>query len=179
MEKEKLVHEAYLVSHVVEENGSFPNNGRLPLLIYKGAFMLKPDDTTEAIKKTFAGNGYSNSWENGIYDYHHYHATTHETMGVFCGRAEVQFGGDHGVCIELNRGDAVVIPAGVAHKCLKSSDDFLCVGAYPNGRDFDMKYGKEEERPEADEQIAAVPLPDNDPVYGSKGHLHDCWYTQA
>jgi uncharacterized protein YjlB len=82
------------------------------------------------------------------------------------------------VCIELDKGDVIIIPAGVAHKKLSSTDDFTVVGAYSNGSDYDIKYGKAEERPEADETIAKVKNPDSDPVYGNKGHLFECWYNQ-
>ena len=178
MNKEKLIQEAYLVAHKIEENGNFPNNPNLPLMIYKGAFLIHPDETEEAIKKVFAQNGYTNAWVDGIFDYQHYHSNTHEVMGVFSGKAEVQFGGVHGVCIELDKGDVVVIPAGVAHMKLHASEDFMVIGAYPNGAEYNIKYGKADERPEADEDIAKVKSPDNDPVYGSKGHLFECWYNQ-
>ena len=56
-------------------------------------------------------------------------------------------GGDGGLTTELGKGDVVVIPAGVAHKNLGSSADFACVGAYPDGRSYDMNYGNEDERP--------------------------------
>jgi uncharacterized protein YjlB len=178
MDKEKLIQEAYLVAHKIEENGNFPNNPVLPLMVYKGTLRLHPDDSEEVIKKVFAQNGYTNTWVDGIFDYHHYHSNTHEVMGVFCGKADVQFGGDHGVCIELDKGDVVIIPAGVAHKKLNSTDDFTVVGAYPNGADYNIKYGRADERPEADEDIAKVKNPDSDPVNGSKGHLFECWYNQ-
>jgi uncharacterized protein YjlB len=177
MDKEKLVQEAYLVAHKIDENGNFPNNPTLPLMVYKGALLLHPDETEDAIKKVFAANGYTNAWVDGIFDYHHYHSNTHEVMGIFCGKADVQFGGDHGVCLEIDKGDVIIIPAGVAHKKLNSTKDFTVVGAYPYGAEFNIKYGKPEERPEADEEIAKVKNPDSDPVYGSKGHLFECWYN--
>ncbi len=178
MDKEKLIQEAYFVSHKITENGNFPNNANLPLMIYKGAFLIHPNDDAEVIKRVFAKNGYSNAWIDGIFDYHHYHSNTHEVMGVYCGKADVQFGGEHGVCIELDKGDVVVVPAGVAHKKLQASDDFTVVGAYPNGADYNLKYGGNDERPQADEDIAKVKNPDSDPVYGSKGHLFECWYNK-
>ncbi len=175
MDKEKLIQEAYLVSHKIEENGNFPNNPNLPLMIYKGAFSIQPDDNEMVIETVFAQNGYTNSWVNGIFDYHHYHSNTHEVMGIFSGKAEVQFGGEYGVCIELDRGDVVIIPAGVAHKKLNASDDLVVVGAYPNGAEYNIKLGTEDERKQADEDISKVKIPDTDPVYGIKGHLFECW----
>jgi len=176
MDKEKLIQKAYLVSHKIEKNGNFPNNEKLPLMIYKGAFLIHPNDTVYTIKKVFAQNGYSNAWVGGIFDYHHYHSNTHEVMAVFCGHADVQFGGEHGLCIELDKGDVVLIPVGVAHKKLLASNDFTVIGAYPNGADYNIKYGTAEELPEAEAEIAKVKIPDNDPVYGPKGHLNDCWH---
>ena len=72
-------------------------------------------------------------------------------------------------------GDVIIIPAGVAHKNLGSSGDFRCVGAYPPGQDWDMNYGKAGERPAADENIANVPLPVADPVFGFEGPLMKNW----
>ncbi|HLU49376.1 MAG TPA: hypothetical protein VK116_14870, partial [Planctomycetota bacterium] len=97
-------------------------------------------------------------------------------LGVTRGSATVRFGGDaRGVTIELGAGDAVVIPAGVAHKNLRASRDFEVVGAYPDGQSYDMCYGKPGERPRADESIARVPLPEADPLFGRDGPLIDAW----
>ncbi len=178
MNKEKTIQEAYLVAHKIKENGNFPNNADLPLMIYKGAFLIHPDEDEQVIKRIFAQNGYTNAWVDTIFDYDHYHSNTHEVLGVFCGKANVQFGGEHGVCIELDKGDVVVIPAGVAHKRLQASDDFTVVGAYPHGASYNIRYGKPGERPEADQEIAKVKNPESDPVYGAKGHLFECWYNQ-
>jgi len=49
------------------------------------------------------------------------------------------------------------------------------VGAYPNGVEWDMNYGQPKERPQADENIARIPLPELDPVYGSNGPLYEHW----
>ena len=69
----------------------------------------------------------------------------------------------------------MVIPAGVAHKKLKASGDFRVVGAYPAGQSPDMCYGRDEERPRADENIDRVPKPDADPVLGGSGPLQSLW----
>ena len=179
MDKTQLIQQAYEVSHILEDDGTFPNNQTLPLLIYKGALLLQPGDDESAIKKVFESNGWTNSWVDGVFDYHHYHSVTHEVMGVYCGTADLQLGGPHGVCVEVLRGDVIIIPAGVAHKNLKSSEDFSVVGAYPGGKDYDMNYGKDGERPAADENIARVPLPDKDPVYGIEGAVKTAWKAKV
>ncbi|HEY1024581.1 MAG TPA: cupin domain-containing protein [Sphingobacteriaceae bacterium] len=172
---DEIIQKAHVVCHKCADDGSFPNNPVLPIMVYKGALLLHPEQDAPAVKKIFEEHGWSNSWEAGIYDYHHYHSVTHEVLGVICGKAEVQLGGPEGVCVELVRGDVVVIPAGVAHKCLSSSKDFRVVGAYPEGRNYDMNYGREGERPRVDDNIRNVSVPDTDPVYGSEGPLIKNW----
>ena len=175
MDKNKLVQQAYEVFKILTDDGTFPNNAKLPLVVYKGAFLLRPDENEAIIEKHFADNNWTNSWTGGVYDYHHYHSLTHEVMGVYCGTADLQLGGPEGVCVELTRGDVIIIPAGVAHKKLQCSHDFSVVGAYPDGREYDMNLGKDGERPKADENIAEVPLPSTDPVYGTEGPVAKNW----
>lgn len=164
-----------IMRYTLADDGTFPNNGLLQLLVYKKVFLphTAPDD--QLVKDTFESNNWSNAWTDGIFDYHHYHSITHEVLGIVAGSASVQFGGPKGVSILLEQGDVVIIPAGVAHKKIESTDDFSCVGAYPDGKDYDIKEGKENERPEADENIRKVPLPEMDPVYGAGGPLLKNW----
>lgn len=96
-------------------------------------------------------------------------------MGIYSGHAKAQFGGPQGVILDLAMGDVIIIPAGVAHKSIYCSEDFKCVGAYPSGQDYDMKYGEDGERPEADQNIAQLPLPTHDPVFGKQGPLDKWW----
>jgi uncharacterized protein YjlB len=67
------------------------------------------------------------------------------------------------------------IPAGVAHRRLRSTDSFAVVGAYPDGQMWDMCYGKEGERPGTDRNIAQVAIPRNDPIFGDLGPLLRLW----
>ena len=165
----------HVITDILKDDGQFPNNETLPILVYKGSLNLHPSDEAECVVDLFHKNNWTNSWQGGIFDYQHYHSNTHEVMGVVIGRADVQLGGPEGVVIELLRSDVIIIPAGVAHKCLFSTDDFLCVGAYPEGKTFDMNYGEASERPEADEKISKVPIPSTDPIYGDSGPLLDHW----
>jgi uncharacterized protein YjlB len=110
-----------------------------------------------------------------VFGYHHYHSTAHEVLGIFRGHATVQFGGEQGVVLSVEKGDVVIIPAGVAHKNLECSRDFRAVGAYPDGQRPDTRYGKPGERPQVDSNIAQVPLPQADPVFGKQGELMTQW----
>ncbi len=87
----------------------------------------------------------------------------------------MQFGGATGVLVTVKAGDVIIIPAGVAHRNVGSSHDFGVVGAYPAGQNWDMNYGKANERPEVDKNIARVPLPHKDPIFGAGGPLIQHW----
>jgi uncharacterized protein YjlB len=164
-----------IIFELLEDDGTFPNNGNLPLLIYKNAIAIPADNPAGALEHIFRDNGWGGSWRNGIYSYHHYHSTAHEVLGIYGGSVTVQLGGPNGLTVGARSVDVIVIPAGVAHKNLGSSRDFRCVGAYPAGQDWDMNYGKPGERPAADKNIAKVPLPTTDPVYGADGPLVKGW----
>jgi uncharacterized protein YjlB len=172
---EEFVDVPRVFPYQLKDDGSIPNNPELPLLVYEGAFKLPTREPASVIEQVFAANEWTGSWRNGIYRFHHYHSKTHEVLGVFSGSATVQFGGQHGITQSLRAGDVVIIPAGVAHKNLGASSNFGVVGAYPGGREADMNYGKADERLVADYNIAHVPLPRRDPVYGADGPLFEHW----
>lgn len=164
-----------IISELLSDDGTFPNNGKLPLLVYKNAIQIPSDNPAAAVERIFRENAWGSLWRNGIYSYQHYHSTAHEVLGVYGGYVTVQLGGPNGITIDGLAGDVIIIPAGVAHMNLGSSNDFRCVGAYPPGQDWDMNYGKPSERPAADHNIAKVPLPTTDPVYGADGPLVKSW----
>lgn len=166
------------LSHVLADDGTFPNS-RLPLVVFQGVFVTSGGDPARQIEESVQRNGWRGGWRNGIYAYHHYHSTAHETLGVYRGAATVQLGGPRGITVEVRTGDVVVIPAGVAHKNLGQSQDFAVVGVYPAGQQPDMNYGRPGERPEADTRIARVALPRRDPVYGIDGPLVRLWRAAA
>ena len=159
----------------LSENGNFPNNTGLPVLLYKNVFNFLNNDPASTIEKVLAENNWSGSWRNGIYSFHHYHSTAHEALGVYAGWAEVQLGGPDSETLRIEKGDLVVLPAGTAHKKIRSGDGFAVVGAYPDGQNWDMNYGKDNELPKAKENISKVALPKNDPVYGNNGRMFDFW----
>ena len=138
----------------------FPNSA-LPVLVYRGALAADP----AAMEQAFAAQGWTNSWRNGVFDYHHYHSITHEVLGIASGEVTVRFGGPAGDDVTVRAGDVVVIPAGVSHRNM-GDRDLLTVGAYPNGSDCDVLRGAPAELAAALRSIAAIPLPDRDPIPG-------------
>ncbi|MDX1638849.1 MAG: cupin domain-containing protein [Balneolaceae bacterium] len=159
-----------------DDDGSIPNNPKLPLLVYTGA--LEPGSSEPGpVTTRLTGNGWQGTWINGIYTYHHYHSTAHEVLVVTGGSATVQFGGASGKELQIQKGDAVVIPAGVGHCNLDSSMGFRVVGAYPEGQNWDLCTGEPGERPRVLENIRAVPLPRNDPITGKPDPLLVHWGT--
>lgn len=162
-----------VLHELIQANGFFPNNPRFPLLLYKQTFVLT--NQPQAIQELLQQNHWGKSWIGSLYDYHHYHSTTHEVLVMIEGEGTVQFGGDKGKIYEVHQGDVVIIPAGVAHKGLRLSRGFKCIGAYARDVDFDMNYGKAEEHPNVDEHIKDAGLPASDPVFGVHGLLFDYW----
>jgi uncharacterized protein YjlB len=172
---QSVVLSGHVITQRLKDDGTFPNNGELPLLIYQSALALPQRNPPALVEDLFASNGWNRSWRNGIFGFHHYHSTAHEVLGVYSGFAKVQLGGENGIIQTIRCGDVVVIPAGVAHKNLGDGDNFRVVGAYPSGQSPDMCYGKTGERPRADGHIAGVSLPPMDPVYGISGELMGHW----
>lgn len=160
---------------IITEDGSFPNNGLLPLLHYQRAVQLNDEDDSAVVKEILETNGWTNSWVNGIYDYHHYHSTAHEVLVALKGSAHVLFGGPKGIALTFAQGDVIIIPAGVAHMKVNDADGFSCMGAYPDGQHYDMHYGQSGERPGVDANIRKVALPRHDPIYGNDGPLIRNW----
>jgi uncharacterized protein YjlB len=151
-----------------EDDGRIPNNPKLPLVVYRIALPAS-DHLAKDFETRFSANGWTNSWRDGVFDYHHFHSNTHEVLGVAQGSARVCFGGEAGEVLALSAGDVAILPAGTGHRCESASDDFLVVGAYPDGRDYDICRGDPAEHDRAVARIARVPLPKKDPVFGKSG----------
>lgn len=175
MEPVEAIQRVNIIRHILKDDGKFPNNGLLPLLVYQRALQIPEQDADKVVIELFETNEWINAWVDGVYDYHHYHSTAHEVLGVIKGSARIQFGGPEGVALLVEKGDTIVIPAGVAHKAVDVYDGFTCVGAYPVGQDYDILTGKDAEHEKAVERIKALELPLADPVYGTDGPLISNW----
>jgi uncharacterized protein YjlB len=159
-------------TYTFDDDGGIPNS-RLAVLVYHRVSDARDPSSAEQL---FARNGWSGAWRNGIYSYHHFHSTAHEVLAVVAGSASVTLGGpSFGRGFEVSAGDVLVLPAGTGHCNEGSSDDFLVVGAYPGGMDWDLRRGDPAEHDEVLENIRRVPLPDADPVLGEGGGLVGIW----
>jgi uncharacterized protein YjlB len=159
------------------DDGSIPNNPRLPFLIYRSGIDLSgTPHPEEVIEKTFSRHGWGDMWRNGIFPYAHYHSMIHEALGVARGRARVQFGGVGGETLDLGPGDVAVLPAGTGHQCLWAGPELLVIGAYPKTGKYDLCRGSKAEHAKALETIPKVPVPDTDPVHGADGPLLSLWH---
>jgi uncharacterized protein YjlB len=155
-------------------NEQIPNNPRLPLLLYKQVFEDK-EKLEQQFRETFQANQWGGSWVNGVFNYHHYHSTAHEVLGIAAGTATLVFGGPKGKELAVQAGDMVVIPAGVGHCRKTASPDFSVVGAYPKGQEnYDLCTEKDDVEKKK-KNIDQVPLPQADPVDGSAGWLTKIW----
>lgn len=166
-----------------EDDGAIPNS-RLPLLLYRQALPAvaaggADDDPAALCEARLAANDWTGTWRSTVFPFHHYHSTSHEVLVVYRGSGTLQLGGERGRKFPVAAGDVIVIPAGVGHKNVGNSPDFGVVGAYPGGRRWDLLRGEPGERPRADRNIAAVPLPDRDPLYGAAGPLRRLWEAAA
>lgn len=161
-----------LEKYTLDQNGKFPNNENLPLVVYRNAIEgeLKYD-----IKETLEKNGWLGAWTNGVFTYHHYHSLSHEVLVVLDGSATLVFGGSGGKEIKVKGGDTVVIPAGVGHFNKDASSDFKVMGAYPGGQENYDICTEKDDPDEKKKNIEKVPLPEADPLKGVEGPLIKAW----
>jgi uncharacterized protein YjlB len=154
-----------------DDTGAFPNS-RLPVLVYRDVEAVR---SQAECKELFAGNRWLDAWVNGIFHFHRFHSTTHEVLGIVAGSGSVVLGGPGGGHLDVAAGDVLVVPAGVAHSNDGSVADFVVVGAYPNGMSCDVRQDNPKEHDDVRANIASVPLPDTDPIYGHNGPLMKIW----
>jgi uncharacterized protein YjlB len=137
-----------------------PNHPSFPVLLYRGTRLEDPD----AARSRFAENGWGGSWVDGVFDFHHFHSTSHEVLAVVAGSAVLELGGPQGRTFEVSAGDVVVLPAGTGHRRAAASGGFTVVGAYPAWQeDYDLLRTADDA---ARERIAALGAPPSDPVGG-------------
>jgi uncharacterized protein YjlB len=180
-ELSSLVRPRKLHSLRFRDDGATPNNPYLPLLIYRSPVVLRQGlDPAAILEDVFAANGWEDSWRDSVYEHLHFHTRTHEVLGIARGWVRIQFGGAKGKVIKLKAGDVVVLPAGTGHRRVADNGDLLVVGAYPkSGGDYDEPKPEDVDALQARADIAKVPLPATDPVYGADGPMFKEWRARA
>jgi uncharacterized protein YjlB len=161
-----------IITYYFENDGDIPYN-ILPVVIYKNALHYMPDKNVES---TFLQNGWANNWHDIILTEDHFHSNTHEVLGLKSGQARLMLGGKNGEMVSVETGDVIILPAGVGHYSVDNSMDYQFVGGYPNGTDWNLHFSlKKEDSPTILAEIANIPLPEKDPVFGDDGPLFKFW----
>jgi uncharacterized protein YjlB len=144
-----------------------PNNPRFAVLLYRGVEAAAAG--AGAARALFADRGWRGAWVDGVFDFHHFHSTSHEVLAVVAGGATLELGGPQGEAFEVSAGDVIVLPAGTGHRRASARAGFTVVGAYPAGQeDYDLLRGDDPaEVAAARERIAALGPPPQDPVGGA------------
>ena len=165
-----------VLKHQIPAYGLTPNTSiqNKPLLIYRSAF---PNASASQIESHLSSVGVvTPQWRFTMYSTSHFHSTSHEVLGIAAGKAKLCFGHEENpkrVEEILQKGDVIVMPAGVAHRLLDDIDGgFSMVGSYPNGFNWDMCYGRRGEESKI-AKVKDVPWFTRDPVYGDEGPVLD------
>jgi uncharacterized protein YjlB len=161
-----------IVTYFFENDGDIPNN-ILPVVIYKNALQHVVNKDFESL---FCQNGWGNNWHDIILTEDHFHSNTHEVLGLKSGQARLMLGGKNGKIVNVETGDLIILPAGVGHFSVDNSIDYQFVGGYPNGADWNLKFSlKKEDSHSILKEIAAIPIPQKDPLLGIDGPLLKLW----
>ncbi len=154
-----------------------PNNRSLPVIVYSCAFDPGARNLGDHIDHYFAQHDWPVQWHDGVFDYHHFHSTAHEVLGVIAGAAELIVGGPGGRPLRIAAGDVLLLPAGTGHCLVSREDAFQVAGGYPKGQQWDIR--RDALTPDELRAMDALPFPACDPVYGKNGPLIEQWTSQA
>lgn len=161
------------LTRIFEPSGGIPNS-RLPAVIRRGALPAAARDGRAACA-LLSSNGWGGNWLYGVYPFWHFHTRGHEVLACVAGRARLGLGGEDGLAVEIARGDVCVLPAGVGHRCLEATDDFLMAGGYPPGQEGDIVRPGDMREADLRDAIAAVALPETDPLSGRDDGIVALW----
>lgn len=160
-------------THLFEPDGGIPNS-RLPLVLWRGRLPREARGGTAATA-LFRRNGWQGTWVYTVFPYWHFHSRGHEVLACVSGTARIGLGGDRGIKVDVAPGDVCVIPAGVGHRRLDASGDFQMAGGYPPGQEGNIVRPGDLSDERIAGEIAAVALPQTDPVSGRADGIVAIW----
>ncbi|KAL4762859.1 cupin domain-containing protein [Aspergillus foveolatus] len=155
-------------------------NSQLPVLHYRN--VLPSPLSEETVTRFLTANQWEKRGTWGHIPVRHFHPNSHECYGIFRGSSKLLLGagaGDvaGGLELSVQAGDVIALPAGTAHSCVESSENYQYIGVYPQGcprwrnemgnRPIDLRLLREE--------TERVAMPEADPVYGAGGPLLALW----
>lgn len=165
-----------VTSFVLPDDGVIPNS-RLPVIVYHSILdFVDQTAVIEELSSLVEKHDWQLNWTWRIYKFTHWHSTAHEGLACIAGGAWVLFGGPKvGRRFYLSRGDVAILPAGVSHQNISSSDNFKVCGFYPKGQKWDLIRGARTLDHAARRRAPQVPMPSQDPLQGSSGPLLPIW----
>jgi uncharacterized protein YjlB len=163
--------------HSFEPDGGIPNSA-LPLILWRGRLPKEMRGGTAATA-LFRKNGWQGTWVYTVFPYWHFHTRGHEVLACVSGRARIGFGGDHGIKVHVEVGDVCAIPAGVGHRKFDASGDFQMAGGYPPQQEGNIVRPGDLDDGRIAREIAAVGLPETDPVSGRPDGVVEVWRSVA
>ncbi|KAL4906963.1 hypothetical protein BDW74DRAFT_176560 [Aspergillus multicolor] len=156
-----------------------PNN-LLPVLHYRN--VLPPPLSEESVTQFLTANKWEKRGTWGHIPIRHFHPNSHECYGLFQGSSRLLLGvggsdKTGGLELAVRAGDVIVLPAGTAHSCVESSEDYRYIGVYPEGcpRWRNEMGSKPIDLAVLRDETKAVAMPEADPVYGVEGPLMQLW----
>lgn len=161
------------ITRIFDPRGGVPNSD-LPLLLWKGRLPVECREG-EAACALYRRNGWGGTWVYTVYPFWHFHTRGHEVLSCVAGQARIGFGGDGGMVADIDVGDVAIIPAGVGHRKLEASADFLMAGGYPPGQEGNIVRPGDFDRDTAVAEIRRVPLPETDPITGGADGVVALW----
>ncbi|WP_157558235.1 cupin domain-containing protein [Niabella aurantiaca] len=157
-----------------KEDKNIPNSP-LPLLIYRGFFDKEYEDCEGWLKNRFSSNRWFPAPRLQVFGFTHYYINTHLVIGVCSGEAKWQLGGTLGITTNIEKGDVVVIPAGVALRHLESEKNFKIVGAGSVNEVPRVQKEQSGNHAHGNNGIANIALPETDPILGPEESQLTIW----
>lgn len=158
---------------IFNPDGGIPNS-RLPLVFWKDRLPLAARDGAKA-QAMFRENGWQGTWVYTVFPFWHFHTQGHEALACVSGLARIGFGGDQGIEVDVVQGDVCVIPAGVGHKKLSASADFLMAGCYPPRQEGNIVRPGDLDQARIAHEIESLSLPSTDPISGNADGVVAIW----